>query len=124
MRKILLLLIFAVSMCVGSAYASDVGASPPTQFVTEQNDVIVPQFANVNVFVTTDVVQPVQMHNFIVPNSAVTYEKIHWYAFADRHRRRCSQNEVNNKDINFKGNKSVQLESDIGTNILPNIQLT
>ena len=122
MRKILLLLIFAVSMCVGSAYASDVGASPPTQFVAEQNDVIVPQF--VNVFVTTDVVQPVQMHNLIVPNSAVTYEKIHWYAFADRHRRRCSQNEVNNKDINFKGNKSVQLESDICTNILPNIQLT
>lgn len=115
-----MLLIFAVSMCVGSAYASDVGASPPTQFVTEQNDVIVPQFANVN----TDVFQPVQMHNFIIPNSAVTYEKIQWYAFADRHRRTCSRNEVNNKDINFKGNKSVQLESDIGTNILPNIQLT
>ena len=124
MKNLLILLIFAVSMCVGSAYASDVGASPPTQFVTEQNYVIVPQFANVNVFVTTDVVQPVQMHNLIIPNLAVTYEKIQWYAFADRHRRRCSRNEVYNKDIIFKGYISVQLESDIGTNILPNIQLT
>ena len=119
MRKILLLLILAVSMCVGSAYASDVGASPPTQFVTEQNYVIVPQFANVNVFVTTDVVQPVQMHNLIVPNLAVTYEKIQWYAFADRHRRTCRTNDVVNKMYNntYKYNSyiSVQLETDIGS---------
>ena len=124
MRKIILLLIFAVSMCVGTAYASDVGASPPTQFVTDQNYVIVPQFADVNVFLIPDVVQPVLMHNLIVQNSAISCEKVSWYAFADRHRRTYRLDEMNNKDINHKGNKSVQLESDIGTNIQPEILLT
>ena len=117
MRKIILLLIFAVSMCVGTAYASDVGASPPTQFVTDQNYVIVPQFADVNVLMIPDVVQPVLMHNLIVQNSAISCEKVSWYAFADRHRRTYRLNEMSTmRNYSYTSHQTVRLEADIGTN--------